>query len=167
MKWFNSVRIIVMFVASYQFSAFPILAVAGIALASTGAAYAQSSGEGPALRWDQAECLRDHATDYLEQRAFPSILFVGFCKDGVFDPTAAEIAQGTSRNSAIDSEGLPRLQSGAVIPANPKAAVLVLTRAQLECLRDSFDSVARKQVAKLDETTEIPVAELDFSGCPQ
>ncbi|PFG64469.1 hypothetical protein AXZ77_3109 [Thioclava sp. ES.031] len=156
-----------MFVASYQFPAFPILAAAGIALASTGAAFAQSSAENPALRWDQAECLRDHATDYFERHDFPSILFVGFCEDGIFDPSAAEIAKGTSRNSAIDSEGLPRLKSGAVIPANPKAAVLVLTRAQLECLHDEFDRVARKQVAKLDETTEIPVAELDFSGCPQ
>lgn len=126
--------------------------------------------DGPAnqaLRWDQAECLRTHADDYLESNTFPSLLYVGLCSEQKFAPTSSEIAEATSRNSALDPAGMPRLIAGPAIPLQPKWALLVLTKPQLLCLKSQFDKVAKPETTLLSDGTKVRVAVLDFSVCPQ
>jgi hypothetical protein len=136
--------------------------------------FAAAFGGGPAkadgvqeqaLRWEQAECLRDNAASYLEANDFPSMLFIGLCPENP-KPTAAELAE-YSQNSALDLSSLPRLISGPRVPLDPHTAVVVLTRAQLLCLQNQFDSVAKPETTILSGGRKIRVAVLDFSICRQ
>ena len=117
-----------------------------------------------ALRWDQAECLSKNADAYLEANDFPSMLFVGLCPKN-FKPTSKDLAE-EDQNSALDPSGLPRLVVGPRVPIKPRSAVVVLTRAQLLCLKSAFNKVAKPDKTILSDGQEIEVAVLDFSSCP-
>lgn len=158
------------FIAGYQmFRIMSFLFV--LSIAWPGRAYA----ENPMILFRQAECLRDHAEDYLSFVDGFTLVFPGFCEDGIYNPTPAQVAQGTSQNSSGSIVGssiidfLPQDTKAnaqlSKLSQNSKATALLITPKMLQCLKDRFDSVSLKRTFRTASEEEIDVAELIFDLC--
>lgn len=152
----------------------------GVAASLAGAQDAASGPEahGPLLYLSQAQCLRAKADMYLEAIGEgPSLVFVGFCAADIVKPLPGQISSGTTLNSLQDSvirftekqmRELPGLGS---LPTNRRAVVVVLSRAQILCIRDRFDAVVEaKESTRFTWKTdagevEDEVAELRLNEC--
>ena len=168
----NRVLLIRAFVSASFFS--------GVAVSPTGAQDAANGPEahGPLLYLSQAQCLRAKADMYLEAIGEgPSLVFVGFCASDIIKPMPGQISSGTTQNALQDSvirfteKQMRELPGLGTLPANRRAVVVVLSRAQLLCIRDRFDEVvdakeSTRFVWKTDAgDMEDEVAELKLDEC--
>lgn len=105
------------------------------------------------------------------------MVFVGFCAADIVKPLPGQISSGTTLNSLQDSvirftekqmRELPGLGS---LPTNRRAVVVVLSRAQILCIRDRFDAVVEaKESTRFTWKTDAgevadEVAELRLNEC--
>ena len=120
------------------------------------------------LYYAQAECIRNHAGRYLEFVDGPTLIFPGFCIDQKFDPRPSEVAAATSRNAFGQSTILFRGTIDGVpveIPANEKAAAVVMSGEQIRCLSEKFTEVIdEKDVPGLDGTS-VALAAFHYDRC--
>lgn len=124
------------------------------------------------ILFEQAKCLRDNADRYLEVIDGPTLVFPGFCEEGIFSPTPEEIARATSQNSgygasiiSFDYVSPDAGDSVGEFPANSKAAILVLSPELMTCLRDRFDEVSLLHRPEVPDLGPVEVAELIFTRC--
>lgn len=135
-------------------------------------------GPSPALAdsafilFEQAKCLKDNADRYLEVIDGPTLVFPGYCQEGIFSPTPEEIARATSQNSgygaSIISFDYVSPETGnavAKLPANSRASILVLSPELMTCLRDRFDDVSLLHTPEVPGLGLVEVAELIFDRC--
>ncbi len=135
----------------------------------------QGHAENPMILYRQAECMRDHADDYLAFVDSFTLVFPGFCEDGLYNPTPAEVAKGTSQNSsgsiAASSiiEFTPQDQAAnaqlSKLSKNAKATAILVTAEMVACLKDRFDDVSLKHKFRTTREESVDVAELIFELC--
>jgi len=132
-----------------RFSAAVLLSAVAMAAVPFDSAADEPQAQAVVLYYAQAECIREYAEHYLEFVDGPTLIFPGFCSDHKFDPSPSEVAAATSQNAFGQStilfrgtvDGLP-----VEVPANEKAAVVVMSGDQIRCLREKFTDVVDKVV---------------------
>ena len=97
---------------------------------------------------DLAECIRDNADRYLAEARPVYFISIAGCADG------RSLAEQTTASSATPDTTIP------TVPDGDPAALVVLTQAQIACLRDRYTRVA----APLDGSEPL-MLELRFDGC--
>lgn len=135
----------------------------------------QSHAENPMILYRQAECMRDHAEDYLDFVDGFTLVFPGFCEDGLYNPSPAEVAKGTSKNSSGSVAGSSIIdfttddrathEQLSKLSENAKAAAILVTPEMVSCLKDRFDHVSLKRTFRTVDEKEVDVAELIFDLC--
>lgn len=141
----------------------------------------QGNAENPMILYDQAECLRDHAEEYLAFVDGYTLVFPGFCEDELYNPTPAQVAEGTSQNSGasiagssiidLTTEDPARAAQLEKLLANTKATALLVTPEMVRCLKNRFEAVSnkltveRKLTIERDEKEYVDLAELIFDVC--
>lgn len=143
-----------------------------LAVAACIAGPAPAIAESAFVLFEQAECLRDNAERYLELIDGPTFIFPGFCEEGIFAPTPEEVARATSQNAGygsstivFDFDNQEGGEGSARLPANSKAAILVLTPVLMNCLRDRFDEVSRLHTPDIPGRGPTNIAELFLARC--
>ncbi len=141
-----------------------------------------ASAEGAVVLYEQAECLRDNVEHYLEFVDGPTLVFPGFCSEGKFSPSPAEVAKATSQNSSMGAAALvapgqgastisfdeidPEFAAGITrLSSNSKATMLVLSQDQLTCLRDHFDNISERHTLETQDRRKVDIARLLFELC--
>ncbi|MEX2631206.1 MAG: hypothetical protein WD341_14815 [Tistlia sp.] len=118
------------------------LAVLATSLAIAG--LPAEAGEPYRIAADAAECLRARADTYLaEPDRDVFLIVVAGCEDAGVDASSQSIA-----SSGVDGPG---------IAGGTGEDIIVLTRKQLECLRDAYSAVARP--------VPVDLVALNFSSC--
>lgn len=122
------------------------------------------------LRSSHAKCLAQHADDYIKLQNDPLLIFTGFCEKENFSPSPEQIAAATSNNVFEIGvfEGMIAFKTSAgvaTLPKNAMATAVVLTTAQLACLRGSFEGVVNEDFPEIQKVHRIDVAEIDFGKC--
>ncbi|MGQ3489073.1 hypothetical protein [Roseovarius pacificus] len=135
----------------------------------------QGHAENPMVLYRQAECMRDHADDYLAFVDGFTLIFPGFCEDGLYNPKPAEVAKGTSQNSSGSIAGssiidfTPADQAAnaqlSKLSKNPKATAILVTPEMVACLKNRFDRVSLKRTFRTVSEKDVDVAELIFDLC--
>lgn len=76
------------------------------------------------------------ADEYIKAGRASRPLPVGLCPDM---PSARDLARLATQNSVLN----PSFDAGPLIPEDETEAMLILSRRQLECLRDHYDLVVQ------------------------
>ena len=115
--------------------------------------------EFPVLRKQQAECLANAADTYIKNGRASLPLHVGLCPK---IPGPREMARLSTRNALMN----PGFEAGPLVPEDDKDAVVVLTRPQLECVRDHYDDIADEFDYVMPAGQNLKLVELMFDLCP-
>lgn len=114
----------------------------------------------PVLRAEQAECLSDRADAYIAAGRASRPLPVGHCPDL---PSPRELARLSTKNALMN----PSVDAaGPLVPADPTEAMVILSRPQLECVRDHYDDIARPFDHDPGDGQVLRVVELQLDLCP-
>lgn len=114
----------------------------------------------PVLRAEQAECLSAKADDYIAAGRASRPLPVGHCPEV---PSPRELARLSTKNALMN----PSVDAaGPLVPADPAEAMVILSRPQLECVRDHYEAIARPFDHDTAEGQVLRVVELRLDLCP-
>ena len=135
----------------------------------------QVCADNPMVLYRQAECMRDHADDYLAFVDGFTLVFPGFCEDGLYNPKPAEVAKATSQNSGSSIAGSSiieftpedRAENAQLskLSQNAKATAILVTPEMVDCLKNRFDDVSLKRTFRTADEKDVDVAELIFDLC--
>jgi hypothetical protein len=115
------------------------------------------------LPQEQADCLHENGAQYLALPDEPLFVYPGYCTEGLFSPDTAQLAQDSQRASfTIPKVHLP---DGREVGGDLRATLLILTRAQMECLSRQYDAVMQPVAEITSGEHVIPFVELRFDGC--
>jgi hypothetical protein len=94
----------------------------------------------------------------------PVFIYSGYCRLGEYDPDPAVVARDTSVNTF--SSPTIRLRDGSELSSNELAALLILTRDQIQCLRDKYyDVTSDSEMGEAGSQAPDEVIRLNFDAC--
>jgi hypothetical protein len=113
---------------------------------------------------DHALCISENVANYLSLGQDPLFIYSGYCRLGEFDPDPTVVARDTSVNTF--STPTIRLRDGSELSSNELAALLILTRDQIQCLSDKYDDVTSdSEMREVGSRASVEIIRLNFNAC--